>query len=34
MPEKLKGRKFYYPTDRGFEKTLKERMEEKYNSKD
>ena len=24
MPEKLKGRKFYYPTDRGFEKTLKE----------
>ena len=34
MPEKLKGRKFYYPTDRGFEKTLKERLEEKYNSKD
>jgi putative ATPase len=34
MPEKLKGRKFYYPTDRGFEKTLKERLEEKYKSKD
>ena len=34
MPEKLKGRKFYYPTDRGFEKTLKERIEEKYKSKD
>jgi len=34
MPEKLKGRKFYYPTDRGFEKTLKERIEAKYKSKD
>ncbi|MFH0959879.1 MAG: replication-associated recombination protein A, partial [Pseudomonadota bacterium] len=34
MPEKLVGRKFYHPTDRGFEKTLKERLEERRNKKD
>lgn len=27
MPEEIAGRKFYFPTDRGFEKTIKERME-------
>ena len=27
MPEKLKGRKYYKPTENGFEKTIKERIE-------
>ena len=27
MPEKLKGQQFYFPTGRGFEKTIKERLE-------
>jgi len=27
LPEELKGRKFYYPSDRGYEKIIKERME-------
>ena len=26
MPEKLKGQQFYFPTGRGFEKTIKERL--------
>jgi putative ATPase len=30
MPEKLKGTRFYHPTDRGFEKTLKERLDAKH----
>ncbi|MHB8204476.1 MAG: replication-associated recombination protein A [Desulfomonilaceae bacterium] len=34
MPEELKGRRFYYPTDRGFEKTLKERLDTKRDLKD
>ena len=34
MPDQLKGRKFYYPTDRGFEKTLKDRLEAKIDPKD
>ncbi len=33
MPEKLEGRKFYHPTDRGFEKSLKERLEDRRKSK-
>jgi len=28
LPDKIKGKRFYHPTDRGFEKTIKERMEE------
>jgi len=27
LPDKLKGMKFYHPTDRGFEKTIRERIE-------
>ncbi len=27
MPDKLKGQQFYFPTSRGFEKTIKERLE-------
>ena len=27
FPEELKGRRFYHPTDRGFEKTIKARLE-------
>jgi len=27
MPEQLEGRKFYFPVDRGFEKTIRERMD-------
>ncbi|MDR3605345.1 MAG: replication-associated recombination protein A [Syntrophaceae bacterium] len=34
MPEELKGRRFYYPTDRGFEKNLKERLDTKRDLKD
>ena len=34
MPEKLKGTRFYHPTDRGFEKTLKERLDAKYKLED
>jgi len=26
LPEKLRGRRYYEPTDRGFEKTLRERL--------
>lgn len=28
LPEEIRGKRFYHPTDRGFEKTIKERMEE------
>ena len=28
LPEEIRGKRFYHPTDRGFEKTVKERMEE------
>lgn len=34
MPEQLKGKKFYNPTDRGFEKTLKERLDARRQSKE
>ncbi len=34
MPEKLKGTRFYHPTDRGFEKTLKERLDAKHKLED
>jgi len=27
MPEQLEGRKFYFPVERGFEKTIRERMD-------
>ena len=27
LPEKLKGKRFYFPSDRGYEKTIKERLE-------
>jgi putative ATPase len=27
LPDKLKGRRFYHPTRRGFEKTIKERLD-------
>jgi putative ATPase len=27
LPEKLEGRTFYVPTDRGFEKTIKQRLD-------
>ncbi|MGD8665247.1 MAG: replication-associated recombination protein A [Desulfobacterales bacterium] len=27
LPEKLKGQRFYFPTDRGFEKTIKDRLD-------
>jgi len=27
LPEKLKGRRFYFPSERGYEKTIKERIE-------
>jgi len=27
LPDKLKGRRFYFPSDRGYEKTVKERLE-------
>lgn len=27
LPEKLKGRRFYFPSDRGYEKKIKERLE-------
>ncbi|MGC8602892.1 MAG: replication-associated recombination protein A [Desulfomonilaceae bacterium] len=33
MPAELVGRRFYFPTDRGFEKTLKERLDARVNSK-
>jgi len=26
-PKELKGRKYYFPTDRGFEKEIKQRLE-------
>jgi putative ATPase len=26
LPDKLQGRKYYYPTERGFEKEIKRRM--------
>ena len=28
LPKEIRGKRFYHPTDRGFEKTIKERMEE------
>jgi putative ATPase len=28
LPREIRGKRFYHPTDRGFEKTIKERMEE------
>ncbi len=34
MPDELKGRRFYYPVDRGFEKNLKERLDVKRDLKD
>jgi len=27
LPDKLKGRRFYFPSGRGYEKTIKERLE-------
>jgi len=27
LPEQLRGQTFYFPTDRGYEKIIKERME-------
>jgi putative ATPase len=27
LPEEIKGEKFYFPSERGFEKIIKERME-------
>ncbi|MDD5016042.1 MAG: replication-associated recombination protein A, partial [Atribacterota bacterium] len=27
LPQELKGRKYYFPTDRGFEKEIKQRLE-------
>ncbi|MGD9235199.1 MAG: replication-associated recombination protein A [Desulfobacterales bacterium] len=27
LPDKLKGQRFYFPTDRGFEKTIKDRLD-------
>jgi putative ATPase len=27
LPDKLKGQQFYSPTNRGFEKTIKERLD-------
>ncbi|MBW1985345.1 MAG: hypothetical protein JRI53_11555, partial [Deltaproteobacteria bacterium] len=27
LPEKLKGRRFYFPSERGYEKKKKERLE-------
>jgi len=30
LPEGLKGRRFYYPSDRGYEKTIKARLENWY----
>ena len=27
LPKELKGRKYYFPTDRGFEKEIKQRLE-------
>lgn len=29
LPEQLQGKRFYYPTDRGFELTIRERLEKK-----
>lgn len=29
LPDKLVGKRFYFPTDRGFEKTIKERVDKK-----
>ncbi|MGC8659982.1 MAG: replication-associated recombination protein A [Desulfomonilaceae bacterium] len=34
MPDGLKGRRFYIPTDRGFEKNLKERLDAKFETED
>jgi len=30
MPEQLKGRRFYVPSDRGYEQTIEERMKRRY----
>lgn len=29
LPDKLKGARFYLPTDRGYEKIIRERMDQK-----
>ena len=34
LPEKLQGRQFYFPTDRGFEKIIKDRLKMWQNLKD
>ncbi|MCL5126094.1 MAG: replication-associated recombination protein A [Deltaproteobacteria bacterium] len=34
MPDELRGRRFYIPTDRGFEKNLKERLDAKSKTED
>ena len=34
LPEEIRGKRFYHPTDRGFEKTIKERMEESKKDKE
>ncbi|NQT10941.1 MAG: replication-associated recombination protein A [Desulfobacteraceae bacterium] len=33
LPEKLRGRRYYFPTDRGYEKTIKQRLEKWRNLK-
>ncbi len=34
LPKEIRGKRFYHPTDRGFEKTIKERMEESKKDKE
>ncbi len=34
LPDQLVGKKFYFPTDRGFERTIKERLDKKGNHND
>jgi len=34
LPEKLQGRQFYFPTDRGFEKIIKDRLQKWQSLKD
>lgn len=34
FPESLKGKRFYYPTDRGFEQTIRERMGRQFGEED
>lgn len=33
LPEELKGRRYYYPTDRGYEKTIRERLKDWWRGK-